>query len=181
MARNLIPRSFFEIPARISSYLPSWEDMGEGVNQLSQWANVESDINVYEDDQNVYIEANLPGLQQQDIDISLYQNTLRIKGEKKEDQEEQDKNKRYYRRSRQRSFFYQINLPTQVEEDTETAEYEDGVLKIKFRKSRQSNVKKIAISKGSRNGNGNKTASTSTSRDFTQSQTNQKTSGKKKR
>lgn len=149
--RSLIPRSFFRLP----SFFPSlWEDV-EG--RLGQWMGGEGNagVTVSEDDQNVYVDAHLPGLKSGDIDISLNQNTLWIKGERKE--EEEDKEKKYYRRARN-SFFYQVELPSQVEENSEQAQFQDGVLQVTFQKARQSQVRKITIRNGSqtqtKNGNG---------------------------
>ncbi len=136
--RGLVPRSFFRFP----SFLPSlWEEMED---RVGQWMGGEGNtgVTVSEDDQNVYIEAYLPGLKSNDIDVSLNQNTLWIKGEKQE--EEEDKDKKYYRRARN-SFFYQVELPTQVEENSEQADFQNGVLKITFTKARQSQVRKINI------------------------------------
>lgn len=141
MAREpgLVPRSFFRFP----SFFPSlWDEM-EG--RLGQWVGGEANtgVSVSEDDKNVYVEAQLPGLKSSDIDISLNQNTLWIKGEKQE--EEEAKDKKYYRRARN-SFFYQVELPTQVEEETEQAQFQNGILKVAFKKARQSQVRKISIS-----------------------------------
>lgn len=135
--RSLTPRSFFRFPA----FLPNlWEDMGD---RMTQWMSGESpDVTVSEDDHNVYVEAHLPGIKSNDVDISLSQNTLWIKGEKRE--EEEDKDKKFYRRARN-SFFYQVELPSQVEENTEQAQFQDGVLRITFKKTKQSQVRKIAI------------------------------------
>lgn len=136
--RNLIPRSFFRFP----SFLPSlWEEMED---RVGQWMGGEGNtgVTVSEDDQHIYVEAQLPGLKSTDIDISLNQNTLWIKGEKQE--EEEDKDKKYYRRARN-SFFYQVELPTQVEESSEQAQFQDGILKVTFKKARQSQVRKISI------------------------------------
>ena len=147
--RGLVPRSFFRLP----SFFPSlWEEMED---RLGQWVGGEGNtgVTVSEDDKNVYVEAHLPGLKANDIDISLNQNTLWIKGEK---QEEEEKDKKYYRRARN-SFFYQMELPSQVEEESEEAHFQDGVLKISFKKARQSQVRKISIGNESqtqaRNGN----------------------------
>jgi HSP20 family protein len=132
--RHLVPRSF-------SRFFPSlWEEMED---RLGQWMGEGSTgVTVSEDDKNVYVEAQLPGLKSDEIDVSLNQNTLLIKGEKQE--EEEDKEKKYYRRARN-SFFYQVALPSQVEEDTEQAQYQDGILQITFKKARQSQVRKISI------------------------------------
>lgn len=136
--RGLIPRSFFRFP----SFLPNlWEDMED---RMTRWMGDESStgVTVSEDDKNVYVEAHLPGLRSDDLDISIHQNTLWIKGEKKE--EEEDKDKKFYRRARN-AFFYQVELPSQVEDNTEQAQYQDGVLKLTFRKTQQSQVRKISL------------------------------------
>lgn len=140
--RSLAPRSLF----RFSSFFPSlWEEMED---RLGQWVGGESNtgVTVSEDDKHVYVEAHLPGLKASDIDISLNQNTLWIKGEKEEEEEEKDK--KYYRRARN-SFFYQVDLPSQVEEASEQAQFQDGVLKVTFTKARQSQVRKISVKNGS--------------------------------
>lgn len=136
--RSVVPRSFFRFP----SFPNLWEEM-EG--RLGQWMGGDggnTGVTVSEDDQNVYIEAHLPGLKSSEIDLSLNQNTLWIKGEKKE--EEEDKEKKYYRRARS-SFFYQVDLPSQVEENSEKAQFQDGVLKVTFTKARANQVRKISI------------------------------------
>ena len=137
-SRSLVPRSFFRIPA----FLPSlWEEMED---RVGQWMGGENTgVTVSEDDENVYVEAQLPGLSPKEINVSLNQSTLWIKGEKKEDEE--DKDKKFYRRARS-SFFYQVELPTLVEENSEQAQFEDGVLKITFKKAQQSQIRKISIS-----------------------------------
>jgi HSP20 family protein len=135
--RSLTPRSFF------SSFPNIWDEM----NRVGQsWLGIEeeSGLEVSEDDKNLYVKAHLPGLTDKDIDISLHNNTLWIKGEKKE--EETDKDKKFYRRSRS-NFSYQAELPAQIEPNSEHAEFKDGVLNVTFRKTTQGNMKKIAIQK----------------------------------
>lgn len=144
---GLVPRSFFRFP----SFPNLWEEMED---RLGQWMGKEGNtgVTVSEDDKNVYVDAHLPGIKAKEIDISLNQNTLWIKGEKKE--EEQNKDKKFYRRA-QSSFFYQVDLPCQVEENSEQAQFEDGVLRVSFKKAQQSQVRKIAIG-GAKNGSNKK-------------------------
>lgn len=137
--RNLTPRSLFRFPSSLSDFFSDMQD-----RMAASWYGGETGVSVSEDDQNVYVEANLPGMTSDDMDISIHQNTLRIKGEKKEVVE--DKNKRFYRRA-QNSFFYQIDLPAQVEEDSEHVSLKNGVLSISFRKTKQGQMKKINIPK----------------------------------
>ena len=145
MTRSLIPQSFF----RFGNLPNLWEEMED---KMTKWIGEEANtgVTVSEDDKNVYVEAHLPGLQSSDIDVSLNKNTLWIKGEKKE--VEEDKDKKYYRRARS-SFYYQVDLPSQVEDNTEQAQFQDGVLKITFKKTKQEQVRKISISNGSKQSN----------------------------
>ncbi len=136
--RNLTLSSFF----RPSSLFPNlWEEVGDRLSQRSGSEN-STGVTVSEDDQNIYIEAQLPGLTSNEIDVSLNQNTLWIRGEKLE--EEEDRNRKYYRRA-SNTFFYQVDLPSQVEENSEQAQFQNGVLKINFKKIHQNQVRKIAI------------------------------------
>ncbi len=135
--RTVVPRSLFRMP----SFIPNlWEDV-EG--RLGQWMGSEGNtgVSVSEDDKHVFVEAHLPGLQSGDIDISLNKNTLWIKGEK---EEKDEKDKKFYRRARS-AFFYQVDLPSQVEEGSENAHFENGVLSVAFTKSKHSQVRKIAV------------------------------------
>lgn len=134
----LVPRSFFRFP---SSFPSLWEDVEDKMGQWLGWTN-ETGITVSEDNQNVYVEAHLPGLRQEDLDISIHQNTLWVKGERQEEQDEKDK--KFYRRAKN-SFFYQVELPSRVEENTEQANYENGVLKITFKKTQQGQMRKISV------------------------------------
>jgi HSP20 family protein len=143
--RDLIPRSFFQFPSSALSSFPAlWEEMGEKMNQ---WMGATGRVTVSENDNEVHIEAQLPGLQKEDIDISLHHNTLIIQGEKRE--EEEAKEKRFHRRA-QRSFYYEVELPATVEENAEQAEYENGVLILTFQKTTKSNIRKIPIRNNSK-------------------------------
>lgn len=100
-------------------------------------------LTVYDEKNDIIIEAAMPGLKNEEIEISLNKGVLWIKGEKKE--EETDKDKKYYKKSL-RSFSYSINLPDQIDETQEPkASYKDGILKISFQKEKKSEGKRIAI------------------------------------
>lgn len=105
-----------------------------------------SGLSLSEDEAHIYVEAHLPGLTEEDIEISMDQNMLSIRGEKK--QEQKDEKKHYYKKA-STSFSYSINLPGHVDERQEPeATYKDGVLKISFPKiAEESSAKKISIKK----------------------------------
>jgi len=129
-----------KLPSSTFPSIPSlWDELGE---KMGQWMGSNKGVTVSEDKNKVYIEADLPGLSSKDLDISLHQHTLIIKGHKKEETE--DKERRFYRRA-QRSFYYEVELPSSVEENTEQAFYEDGVLKITFNKTAEGHMRKISI------------------------------------
>lgn len=129
--------------------LPSWfptslEDIGFG--NLTQWFTEQTGLTVSEDKKNVYVEASLPGLDAKDIDLTLDQGILWIKGDRQE--EEGDEEKKYYYRA-SNSFSYRVALPSQVDSSKEPkTTYKDGVLKITFTKSPQSQAKKISVKNG---------------------------------
>lgn len=105
-----------------------------------------SGLSVSENKQNIFVEAAMPGLKPEDIDLHLDRGTLTIKGEKKEEKE--DKDKKFYRRA-SRSFSYRLNLPEEVDETNEPqAVYKDGIMKITFAKTQKSQGKKINVKEG---------------------------------
>jgi len=102
-----------------------------------------SGLTVSEDKKNIYVEASLPGLKLNDIEVTLEKGVLWIKGEKKE--EEEDKEKRYYRKA-SNTYSYRLTLPNQTDETKEPkAVYQDGVMKITFTKAQHSQSKKITV------------------------------------
>ncbi len=103
---------------------------------------VRSDIELSEDDDHVYVSAAVPGLAEEDINISLNQGALTISGEAQE--EERPKGKKYYR-TMQRSYSYQVALPSSVEESGERATLQNGLLRIVFRKSPEAKPRHIPI------------------------------------
>lgn len=104
-----------------------------------------SNITLSEDEKNVYVEANLPGLKNEDIELTLDKETLWIKGSREEKKEDSDR-KYYYKANR--AFSYRVTLPVEVDHVKEPeAKFENGVIHISFTKSVKYQPKKIAINK----------------------------------
>ena len=102
-----------------------------------------SGLTVSEDNNNVYVEAALPGIDVEDVEITFDKGILWIKAEKKEE----DKNKKYYRKASS-SFSYRVAVPGNLDERREPeASYENGIMKITFPKAEKSIPKKINIKK----------------------------------
>jgi HSP20 family protein len=103
-------------------------------------------IDVSENDKQVKVTAELPGMDEKDIDVSLNKDSLTIKGEKKEEKEE--KKKDYYRMERSYgSFSRTIPLPMEVDANKVKAEFKKGVLTITLPKTKKAieDTKKIAV------------------------------------
>ena len=103
-------------------------------------------IDVAETDKEIKISAELPGMEDKDIDVSLNKDNITIKGEKKEEKE--DKGKDYYHVERSYgSFTRTIPLPTEIESDKAEANFKKGVLTIRIPKSSKAieSKKKIEI------------------------------------
>lgn len=102
-----------------------------------------SGLAISEDQDHVYVEAHLPGLKPENIEITFEKGILWIKGEKRE--EEEDKKKKYYRKASS-SFSYRVQVPGLIDEKKDPeATYKDGVMKVSFSKTRESLSKKIKI------------------------------------
>ena len=101
-------------------------------------------IEVYETDSELVVKAELPGVKKEDIDVSIKDNALHIKAEKKEEREE--KAETIHRVERVYGKFERvIALPVDVKIDGVRAEYKDGVLEIRLPKAEGSKEKKIEI------------------------------------
>ncbi len=102
-------------------------------------------IDIFEKDNKFVVKAELPGMNEEDIDVSVVGDTLTIKGEKKTESEVKDKD--YYRSERSYgSFMRSISLPATVNADKIEAKYEDGVLEVSLPKVAEVKPKKVKVS-----------------------------------
>jgi HSP20 family protein len=101
-------------------------------------------VDVSEDKNNVIIKAEMPGMKKDDVKISVQDNVLTLRGEKKHEKEEKDAN--YHRIERSYgSFCRSFQLPTSVKTDKIKANYKDGVLNITLPKTEEVKPKEIPI------------------------------------
>jgi len=129
MNKNLV-NSFWDVPAFFR----------DGVELFDKSL---SGLTVSEDDEHVYVEAQVPGVPFNDIQVEFEDGYLTIHAEVKEEQ----KNKKYYKKS-QNIFSYALNVPGNIDIKSEIhAVCKDGVLKIVFNKleSKKPSGKKIQV------------------------------------
>jgi len=102
-------------------------------------------IDIYEKEDKYIVKAELPGMKEEDIDVSVVGDTLTIKGERKTEEEVKDED--YYRCERAYgSFMRSISLPSEVEADKIEAKYEDGVLEVSLPKAAEVKPKRVTVS-----------------------------------
>lgn len=101
-------------------------------------------LDVTETDKQIEITAELPGLEEKDVQVNLADNVLTIRGEKKAEKEEKDKTYRLVERS-YGSFVRSLELPEGVNADAIKASIDKGVLKVTVPKPAPVQVKKIDV------------------------------------
>lgn len=99
---------------------------------------------VYEEEDAINVRAEVLGCKAEDIDISVYGNTLTISGEKKLSEEKKEKGY-YHIESSYGSFRRELTLPTDVDQGKIDAVCKDGVLSIKLPKAEKSKTVKVKV------------------------------------
>ena len=86
-------------------------------------------MDVLEEDGNLVIKAELPGVKQEDVDITVHERVLTISGQRREETET-ERGGYHVRERRRGAFSRSVMLPQDVDEDRIRARYEDGVLEV---------------------------------------------------
>ena len=102
-------------------------------------------VDLYEDKDNVFVKAELPGLKREDIQVSLHDDALSISGERKGEQKVENAEARCAERFVGR-FQRTITLPSSVKADQVSAQYKDGVLTVTLPKAEEAKPRQIQIS-----------------------------------
>ena len=97
-------------------------------------------VDVKENEKEFVIKAELPGVEEKDIDVTVTNDSITIKGEKKEEKEDRDKNYYYMERS-YGSFSRVIPLEAEIEADKAEASFKNGILNIKIQKNQTAKAK----------------------------------------
>lgn len=101
-------------------------------------------VDVFEEKDDIVVKAELPGMTKEDIEVSLTDHTLTIKGEKKKEEEVKEEN--YYRSERSYgSFVRTLELPTEVYTDKVKATFKNGVLEVRVPKTEEAKTKEIKV------------------------------------
>jgi HSP20 family protein len=101
-------------------------------------------VDIFEEKDNLIVEAELPGLNREDFDVSVENNILTLKGERKFEKKENTDNFHRVERS-YGAFTRQFTLPQTVTAEGATADFENGVLRISLPKREETKARKIEI------------------------------------
>ena len=144
LTRTLYPMAF-------RSGYPNWARLRElrGIHDETDRAwdprsTEHPPLNVWSNEDETIVQAELPGLAADDIDISVVQNTLTLRGSRKP--EELKEGESYHRRERGAGRFVRsLELPFEVDNSKVMAECKHGVLSIRLPRAEEHKPKKIAI------------------------------------
>ena len=113
-------------------------------------------VDVYEDEHQVTLKIEVPGIEEKDIDVRIENHTLTVHGERKIEKEEKEEN--YRRVERQYGAFTRtFTLPQTVDTENVSANYDKGVLKITLPKKAEAKPKQIKVNVGSEKSGAEKT------------------------
>src|SRR5438045_9157084 len=93
-------------------------------------------VDVYEDEHNVTLKLEVPGIDEKDIDVRIENNTLSVQGERKFEKDEKEENFRRMERS-YGSFTRTFTLPSTIDAEQVSADYDKGMLKSKLAKKEE--------------------------------------------
>ena len=138
---SMIPgRSFTPSRDLVDRFFDDW-DLPSLFGGEKEWMPA---FDVSENDTEYLVSAELPGVDIKDVDITISDGILSVKGEKRHETE--DKGEDYHRIERRYGSFHRsFRIPGQVESDKVDASFKDGILKVLLPKAEGTETKKIEI------------------------------------
>src|SRR6266571_204423 len=120
----------------------------EGSDEALTTSNFAPPVDVYEDEHNITLKIEVPGIDEKDIDVRIENNTLTVHGERKFEKEEKEENFRRVERQ-YGSFTRSFTLPNTVDAEQVQAHYEQGILKVQLAKKAEAKPKQVKVNVGS--------------------------------
>ena len=119
----------------------------EGPEEALTTTSFAPPVDIYEDEHNITLKMEAPGIDEKDIDVRVEGNTLTVHGERKLEKDEKEEN--YRRIERQYgSFTRSFTLPSSVDSGQVSAHFDKGVLKINLAKKVEAKPKQIKVTVG---------------------------------
>ena len=125
-----------------------FSDFAQGIGPNGTPANIIPNIEITESDKTIEVNAEMPGLERKDVEISIEDDTLTIRGEKKVEENQKDKNVQHSERV-YGVFMRVLQLPSGIDPSSVQATMSNGVLKITIPKPAKPEPKKIEVKEAS--------------------------------
>jgi len=119
----------------------------EGPEEALTSSSFAPPVDIYEDEHNITLKMEVPGIDEKDLDVRIENNTLAVRGERKFEKEEKEENFRRVERQ-YGSFTRSFTLPSSVETENIQASYDKGVLAIRLAKKAEAKPKQIKVKVG---------------------------------
>jgi HSP20 family protein len=116
----------------------------EGPEEALTTTSFAPPVDIYEDEHNITLKIEVPGIDEKDIDVRIENNTLTVHGERKIEKEEKEENFRRVERQ-YGGFTRSFTLPSSVDTGQVSADYDKGVLKINLAKKAEAKPKQIKV------------------------------------
>ena len=139
LARSPFRELAREMEDAFGRFFPAWSE-----ERSYAWMPA---VDMVDEKDEIVIKADLPGLDQKDIEVTVQDGTLTIRGERKEEKEEK-KEGYYYAERSHGSFLRSLALPTGVDADKVKATFTKGVLEVHLPKAREAKGKTVEIKAG---------------------------------
>jgi HSP20 family protein len=130
---------FFEEPIlpRMWRKLPS-------LRKLRELEGISPSVDMFDKKDEIVVKAEIPGIEKEDINIALSDNTLTIKGQTKKEEEVKEEDY-YYAERLYGSFSRTLSLPAKVNADKVKASFKNGILEIHLPKAEESKPKEVKV------------------------------------
>ncbi|HEY3990850.1 MAG TPA: Hsp20/alpha crystallin family protein [Acidobacteriaceae bacterium] len=140
-------REVVSLQSRLNSLFQDY-GRGQSDDEVLSAASFAPPVDIYEDDQKLVLKLEVPGVNQEDMDIQVEGRTLTVRGERKFDREEKQEN--FHRvEHRYGTFARSFTLPNSVDAENVKATYDAGVLQLEFPKRAEAKPRQIKIAPGS--------------------------------
>jgi HSP20 family protein len=142
MARELSPGSFYTRSLRTHPLFSMQKELSRLFDDFAGFENTGNNqvfafsprLDIHDTDSELHISAEIPGIEEKDVEVSLKDGNLYISGEKKSTREEKQEQGRKYVERSYGKFERVISLPDNLKEDEVDAVFKNGVLEIRIPK-----------------------------------------------
>ena len=128
----------------LASFFETFSDANGATKEQLAFGTFTPPVDVYEDEHNLVLKLEVPGMNEEDLKVSLENNTLTVTGERKFEKEEKEENFHRIER-RYGNFTRTFRLPTTVDTESVEAGYDKGILKVTLAKRAEAKPKQIKI------------------------------------